>query len=119
MLWGLALLADAAVFAAVWWLCQAELDISSSDAIGIAGVAAALAGAPLAWWAGRERVLPSTQAGLTQVWPPIVSAAELIIGLDGHFVGGDEENTGRTPTLVRLGVVMTYVRGTSQKQSRW
>ncbi|MGH3781682.1 MAG: hypothetical protein ACRDRO_13945 [Pseudonocardiaceae bacterium] len=50
--WGFALLCDAAVFAAAWWLCQAVLDISQSDAIAIAGVVAALALAPCGWWAG-------------------------------------------------------------------
>jgi hypothetical protein len=50
--WGFALLCDAAVFIAAWWLFQTVLDISQSDAIAIAGVVAALALAPYGWWAG-------------------------------------------------------------------
>ncbi|HZD16095.1 MAG TPA: hypothetical protein VE196_13425, partial [Pseudonocardiaceae bacterium] len=49
--WGFAALCYAAVFAVVWWLCQAVLHISQSDAIAIAGAVAALALAPFTSWA--------------------------------------------------------------------
>ncbi|RSM80559.1 hypothetical protein DL991_10630 [Amycolatopsis sp. WAC 01375] len=40
------------MFAAAWWFCEAALDKSSGDAIGIAAVPSALAAMVAGWWAG-------------------------------------------------------------------
>lgn len=52
--WSLTLILDAVVFAGVWWMYQTWLGNSEGDALAIAGVVAAIALAPAAWWAGRE-----------------------------------------------------------------
>ncbi|GLZ36576.1 hypothetical protein [Actinokineospora sp. NBRC 105648] len=50
--WALAVLLGTAVFAAAWWFCEAALDKSSGDAIGIAAIPSAMAAMVAAWWAG-------------------------------------------------------------------
>jgi energy-coupling factor transporter ATP-binding protein EcfA2 len=44
----------AGAFAASWWLCDAQAQLDTQSAVGVATAVAAVLGAPLGWWAGRE-----------------------------------------------------------------
>jgi hypothetical protein len=53
--WGLAIAVSAAAFAVAWWVCQIQVGLDESAALGVAGAVLAVVLAVAGWWAARER----------------------------------------------------------------
>jgi hypothetical protein len=53
--WLLMMVVSAGLFVGVWWLCQVRYGLDTQSSIALATAVATVVGAPLIWWASRDR----------------------------------------------------------------
>ncbi len=94
--WGLAITVSAAAFAVSWWVCQEQVHLDESAALGVAGAVLAVVLAVAGGWAARERLASDSAASrgrlvvtgdIPQQPPGFQPRADLLAELDAAGPG--------------------------------